>query len=492
MINRVIILTTTLPETFGGRTKSLLQRARIFSRRGLQVEVLSINHNDNYQDVFRSYRRRGLVDSRIKLCNMFEDLAGYAADSSENVGCLLSGGGSAPGDLTAEDLPHALIKNELPTPSKVHYADGLGTDINYVDYRLGGEVDVRAIVNHSQIVTRLKYSDRRTGKLLYEEYLNSDLIPTLRFRSSQGKKLFAQFDEFGNLGTFASYKRFIAGYLQRRFRLGDVAICDARGVDYSLRLVTKSIKKIYVMHNPHLSDPLRLDSGIKRSFQTILREEGLRSNEVVVSLTEDQKNSVLSYVPALKDHLVVIGHVGRSVKLRDRAGEPPKRVGIIGRLDDQKNLGDAIRAFNIFLRDFPDYILDIFGKGSEEGSLVELVESLGIADSVLFHGFTEDVDRAFQSVCMTLNTSYYEGFPLSIIESISNGTPVASYPVNFGPTAILGGIAGRVSASRTPESLAEEMRNLIHSPLDPEKVQARAREFSEDDFFDKWLRVMGA
>lgn len=489
--NKVFIITTTLPQTFGGRTKSLLERGRILAESGLDVSVCSTNHNDNYQDIFTSYRSRALVTRTMALRNMFEDFSGFSSELEGTVELFCR---REFGHGSRYLGKHRANNHELKSggDAVVTYADIGRHQLKFIDYipLRAPEYRVRAHINSRQNVTRLQYFDSSAGNPVYQEYLDSSATPYIRYVTKDGKKFFAFLNSRGAAGPLLPFKRLIAQYLEGLVSDGDAVINDARGLDYSLRLVQVPVRKIYVMHNPHLVDPLRLDSGIKNSFRGILRSEGLKENETVVSLTEEQRNSVLTYVPKLKANIVVIGHVGTPVRLRVRFGKTPKRVGIVGRLDEQKNLTDAILAFEIFRSQNAGYVLDVYGKGKQEAALKKLVRDRGLEKEVFFRGFTENVNAAFQSVAFTLNTSFYEGFPLAVIESISNGTPVASYPVNFGPERILGGVAGRVSAERTPFSLAKEMEVLARNPLKRRAVRKRSMQFSREEFSAKWLRVL--
>ncbi|MFT4257006.1 MAG: glycosyltransferase [Pseudoxanthomonas sp.] len=495
MSRRVVMLTAVLPDTFGGRTKSLLQRGRIFSLRGERVFIYSINHDDNYQDIFKLYRKKKYVLNGMVVGNMFEDMAGFDASTRGNVESYLK---FILGDVGSWSISNQERARVYSNASKgiisVVYSDDGMSVIKHIEMRESDDslVHARVFVNNRQNVTRVRHMDGRTGSVEYDDYLDANSRPYMRHKNKNGKKLFAYLGRDGEQSEFRSLKCVIADFLDGFVRDDDVIINDDRGVDYSVRLLGKPVRKIYVMHNPHLADPLDLESGLKKSFRSIIREEGLQPNETIISLTEDQRDSIVSKFPALSGNIVVIGHTNHKVPVvQDKEKRTTfHRIGIVSRLEEQKNLSDAIAAFDIFRNKYPDYVLDIYGKGSEEEKLRELVGSLGIQDCVNFMGFTDNVNAAFQSVDFTLNTSFFEGFPLAIIESISNGTPVASYPVNFGPKAILGGVAGRISTERSPHALALVMEELAGANLDRKTIQEWSNRFSEDDFYRKWTRVM--
>ena len=490
---RILITTTTLQQTFGGRTKSLLQRARIFAEHGLHVTVYAMNFNENYQDTFALYREKGHITPDIQIGDLFETLGGWNADIQNNYRTILQ---DVFGDLTKYE------KREFEDRDK-YFLDGhvvLGINYTTPDKLTLKSIDAfelerkqpvrRYVVNKRGNVRRIRNYKAGGWELDFEDYLDIDGNVIARMRQIDGNKQM-QHVKLGDGKTWTNNKEFIATFLKSFVQDNDIIINDARGLDYSIRLVERNVPKIYVMHNPHLADPLDLNSGIKNSFKSIIRPD-LAENERIVSLTADQRDNILQYVPELADKIIVIGHAVPQKTFVPRSDEPQKAVGIIGRVSEQKNLGDAIKAFDIFHKTHLDYRLDIYGKGDQEEEMKALVQKLNLNEAVNFLGFTEDVNAAYRSVDFTLNTSFYEGYPLAIIESIGNGTPVLSYPINFGPSAILNKHSGRISQTRTVESLAQLMELEVASPLRSKDVFDNGQLLTVSEFMENWVIVMSS
>lgn len=157
----------------------------------------------------------------------------------------------------------------------------------------------------------------------------------------------------------------------------------------------------------------------------------------------------------------------------------------------QKNLVDAIKGFQLFLKEYPDYILDVYGDGESRQELEHLVNELDIRDKVLFHGNVKEIDKAYQSLNLLMITSDFEGFALNALEAISNGTPIITYEVNYGPTDIIDANSGWVTRERTPEALKEKMIEAIMQPKNVKDVQKRSLKFSEENFVKSWLKEIG-
>ena len=103
-----------------------------------------------------------------------------------------------------------------------------------------------------------------------------------------------------------------------------------------------------------------------------------------------------------------------------------KRVVAVGRLNRQKNFPMLIEAFSRFLKEHPDYILEIYGDGVLRESLQALVSEKGLADKVLFRGFCTDVHEKIRSAEMFVMTSDFEGMPNALAEAMAMGIPCIS------------------------------------------------------------------
>ena len=91
--------------------------------------------------------------------------------------------------------------------------------------------------------------------------------------------------------------------------------------------------------------------------------------------------------------------------------EGPRRKVIVtsGRLEEQKNHGMTIRAFAEFHKSHPGYTLEVFGKGSLEAELMQLASDLGVAESVVFKGFSIDALEHVRTASAFVMSSRFEG-----------------------------------------------------------------------------------
>jgi glycosyltransferase involved in cell wall biosynthesis len=96
------------------------------------------------------------------------------------------------------------------------------------------------------------------------------------------------------------------------------------------------------------------------------------------------------------------------------------------RLEPEKSVALILKAFAIICRDNPNVTLVIAGGGSELINLRNLVTQLEITPKVRFVGFRTDVSSLMYMADVFVIASEAEPFGLSILESMSLGTPVVA------------------------------------------------------------------
>jgi glycosyltransferase involved in cell wall biosynthesis len=112
----------------------------------------------------------------------------------------------------------------------------------------------------------------------------------------------------------------------------------------------------------------------------------------------------------------------------------PRRVGLVGRLIEQK----APEIFCEIAKAGPrDLEWHVYGDGPLRRSLEEKY-----AGAVTFHGAVGDMAPVWASLGLLLMPSNSEGLPLAALESLSAGVPVAATPVGGVPTLVVPGTSG--------------------------------------------------
>ena len=107
-------------------------------------------------------------------------------------------------------------------------------------------------------------------------------------------------------------------------------------------------------------------------------------------------------------------------------GEKEKKILSVGRLMEEKNFPLLIESFKLFLKEYPEYVLEIFGDGPLKNNLIKLIEDIGLKERVLLKG----TDPDWHSKCINYScyvcSSDYEGMSNSLEEAACMGLPCVS------------------------------------------------------------------
>ncbi len=144
----------------------------------------------------------------------------------------------------------------------------------------------------------------------------------------------------------------------------------------------------------------------------------------------------------------------------------------VGRFHETKRHDRLLKAYALSHIQLP---LVLLGQGSPQrkAALEAQAQELGIADRVIFQGFTLNPYAWISRAEMLIVSSDSEGFGNVLIEAILCGTPVVSTRCPGGPEWLLQGELARGLSALNPESLAEKMQAIYqHPPRLPEDAFA--------------------
>jgi glycosyltransferase involved in cell wall biosynthesis len=148
----------------------------------------------------------------------------------------------------------------------------------------------------------------------------------------------------------------------------------------------------------------------------------------------------------------------------------------VGWLVPRKGHDLAIRA----VAAMPDVTLVIVGEGPDASALQRLAAQLGSRQRVSFVGAMpqERLARLYSAADVLLLASSREGLPNVVLEALACGTPVVATAVWGTPEIVAAPVAGRLVADRTPEAIAEAIRDVLAEPPARAAVRAYAERFA--------------
>lgn len=137
-------------------------------------------------------------------------------------------------------------------------------------------------------------------------------------------------------------------------------------------------------------------------------------------------------------------------------------IGIVGRLEPQKDHRTCLEAFARLQSVMPNVTLRVVGDGSLRHELEQQAAALGVLDHVEFVGTTRDLATVLSGLDLLVVSSTREGCANVILEAMVAGIPVVATTVGGNPELIEDGVSGLLVPARQPDALA----NAVHRVLD--------------------------
>jgi len=147
----------------------------------------------------------------------------------------------------------------------------------------------------------------------------------------------------------------------------------------------------------------------------------------------------------------------------DATGIPENYILFFGRFDEKaKNFTLMLEAFSVSAIYKKGYTLILMGEGPDEHSIRSEVGKRNLDDYVKIIAYQKNPFSIVKKAKYTILTSRFEGFPLSIGESLAVGTPVISVDCKSGPSEVITNKEnGLLIENHNPEAFAKAMNLLI-------------------------------
>ena len=152
-------------------------------------------------------------------------------------------------------------------------------------------------------------------------------------------------------------------------------------------------------------------------------------------------------------------HNGVPDEEREAAPQPAPGavVGAIGRLEQQKGYDVLIRA----LPEIERATLVLVGDGSDRPILDELARSIGVAERVVWIGWSDDPRSYLETFDVFAFPSRFEGFPLAVLEALLARRAVVATDVGSVAEAVRDGETGLLVPPEDPFALARAIEKLL-------------------------------
>jgi len=162
-------------------------------------------------------------------------------------------------------------------------------------------------------------------------------------------------------------------------------------------------------------------------------------------------------------------------------------VGFSGRLDPVKNFPFLLKVFKCCVKADQSFKLVLIGDGPERNSIERFCSENHLRDRVALVGQKENVLPYLRALDVFLLTSFREQMPMSLLEAMSVGVPVAASAVGEIPCILNGHRAGFVSRiGEDPRAFSRFLLSLRNLEVRQQMSEA-AREIVVSRFQEKLM-----
>lgn len=220
----------------------------------------------------------------------------------------------------------------------------------------------------------------------------------------------------------------------------------------------------------------------------------LRYYDRIVTISQAMLDEGKELFPWLEGRWRLIYNAKDEQLLQQRASESVDDPRIndnyilaIERLEEsQKDLSTLIRAYQLLRNEYHhEEKLYLLGKGRDEQLLRQLAERLGIADSVVFLGFSSNPYPWIAHAKAIAHSAKFEGLPTVMIESLIVGKLIVATDCPTGPREILDqGRAGLLTPVGDAAKLAESLHQVLTDNTLQTSLLTHANEYKHQFLFD--------
>ena len=255
--------------------------------------------------------------------------------------------------------------------------------------------------------------------------LNQEDIPP--FFEFSTKIRFVSIKASGNpLSYFLSYRREMKVAIQK-IQPDIISVCDDGLKGFFIPSLIKT--KARIIYERHATLALNTADTFKgKIMRKVMQARAAKFDKFVV-LTKSNVSEWNS------NNVIVIPNL-LSFATQNLAPLTEKRVIAVGSHAHHKGYDRLLTIWSSIEKQFPDWVLEIYGKVDAEKRFLEQAASLGLKQ-LRFHAPVKDIKSVYLSSAVLVLPSRIEGFGMVLIEAMECGVPCVAFDCPHGPADII-------------------------------------------------------
>lgn len=182
----------------------------------------------------------------------------------------------------------------------------------------------------------------------------------------------------------------------------------------------------------------------------------------------------------------------------DRTNEVEhKKIVFFSRIDPYKGIDFLLTAFSLVINKYPDWQLDLYGDIEPveyKQKLQRIIKKLKLENNVFFKGIVNNTTDTLKKYDFAVFPSYFEGFPIGLLEMQSAGLPCVGLEGCSGVNELIIDKYNGFLVPKSSREFARKIEKLIKDPDMRKRFSANAykeaRKYNFDIVSQKWLNVV--
>jgi glycosyltransferase involved in cell wall biosynthesis len=256
--------------------------------------------------------------------------------------------------------------------------------------------------------------------------------------------VFLHKENFDLIHTYLTYSNIIGPVAGRL--MGIPVIASLRSAEYRYKVLRIKIEDFSLRH---------LASRVMANGNAVGEIARIRSGKTPVDIVVN----AVDMIPPLSNE-------ERSDLRHELVGDVSRPLILsVGRLTEAKGFFDLLHSFKIVHLAQPSAALVVAGGGTskEITDLTLRLQELELQNDVFLLGLRDDAPRLLAAADIYVNSSLWEGTPVSVLEAMSAGLPIVATTVGENPF-LLSQESGLLVSPNQPEQLADAIITLLNSP----------------------------
>lgn len=253
---------------------------------------------------------------------------------------------------------------------------------------------------------------------------------------------------------------------------------------FDIATIGMRVRNLYFVHGQGLQSNAQIRRIVQKTDGVLALTDRLRKHIISQGIPEDKVftcHNAFESEPLIRE---------ASQPLSSPLPESQKtaRVLLAASLVERKGQDCAIRAIEKCKNKGLDVVLYVAGDLPEAypisyvNHLTKLTSELGVQEEVIFLGWRDDVYRIMANSTMMILPSHEEGLPLSIMEAMVLGCPVAATPVAGVPDLVINGETGWLFNIDDDHALADCIIEAHEKPERTRMITENARQHIQQNF----------